>query len=479
MAVLTSGGRHALPDSAFAYIEPGHDHEKVDGKTPDKYRHYPIHDAAHVRNALARIGQGTRFAAQAKAKVLAAAKRHGIEHEGSETGRSFDSLYPEVRFLADVPEIRSIGDGQPAHITGYAAAFGKLSRRLGGFVERVMPTAFEEARSANWPDAVCRYNHKDDMVLGTTAAGTLMLETDERGLRYDVIPPNHRGDVVELVQRGDVRYSSFAFRCINPGEDDTWGVTDYGFPMRSLHKVSLLDVAPVLDPAYRDTSAVARNMTGAVESLAMWVDAEPAEVRSMLEAGQASRFFKRTDRPSAPAPVPAVPEVRTSEMLDDPAVALRRWSFAATPDEPEETRAGGKVCTCGDDCACMQEMDEPGDGERAMNDHDHMCKQFIHGEPCVKGMGHDGEHAPRCHDGQFQHGLPCAKVQGHDGPHVPMSVDDGQPQRGPGRPRNRDAEDTDDAAKSEVRAAEEPKTMTGPEALAAVLAMRAQLTPVE
>ena len=64
MAVLTSGGRHALPDSAFAYIEPGHDGEKVNGRTPDKYRHFPVHDAAHARNALARIGQGAarRFA---------------------------------------------------------------------------------------------------------------------------------------------------------------------------------------------------------------------------------------------------------------------------------------------------------------------------------------------------------------------------------------------------------------------------------
>lgn len=482
MAVLTSGGRHALPDSAFAYIEPGHDHEKVNGKTPDKYRHYPVHDAAHTRNALARIGQGTRFAAQAKAKVLAAAKRHGIQHdEDSETGRSFESLYPEVRFLSDVPEIRSIGDDQPPHITGYAAAFNKLSRRLGGFVERVMPGAFDETlRSIEAGDKnvnlVCRFNHKDDLLLGTTQAGTLKLNVDERGLFYDVIPPKHRSDVVELVQRGDVRYSSFAFRCLNPGEDDTWGVTDYGFPMRSLHKVQTLDVAPVTDPAYRDTTAVARNMTGAVESLAMWVDTDPAEVRSMLEAGQASRFFKRTDRPSVkPEPV-AVPEIRAGEMLDDPAVALRNWRLVEVPEEARD----GKVCTCGDDCACMAEAPADADGdsddaasERAMNSHDAMCKQYVHGEPCVKGMGHDGEHAPRCHDGGFQHGLPCAKVQGHTGPHVPMSVDDDAPQRGPGRPRNRDGNDTEDAQEQEKR------TLSGPEALAAVFEMQKTLTAID
>ena len=63
--------REALRKDQFAY---------VDG---DGGEHLPIHDEAHVRNAIARFGQ-THFEnrdAKAKAakKVLAAAKRHGIE----------------------------------------------------------------------------------------------------------------------------------------------------------------------------------------------------------------------------------------------------------------------------------------------------------------------------------------------------------------------------------------------------------------
>src|ERR1700691_2279016 len=106
MAVLTSQGRDNLPDTAFGYIEPGG--KKVNGKTvPGNKRHFPIHDAAHVRNALARAGQGARFGKEAMPKILAAAKRMGVEHDAasSGTGRSFESMYPEVRFLADVPEI--------------------------------------------------------------------------------------------------------------------------------------------------------------------------------------------------------------------------------------------------------------------------------------------------------------------------------------------------------------------------------------
>jgi HK97 family phage prohead protease len=456
MAVLTSQGRDNLPDSAFAYIEPGG--KKVNGKTvPGKLRHYPVHDATHVRNALARAGQGARFAKEAMPKILSAAKRMGVEHETANTGRSFDSLHPEIRFIGDVPEIRSAGEDQPLHIAGYAAAFGKLSRRMGGFVERVMPGAFDVSlRSVADGDSsvnlVCRFNHKDDMLLGTTQAGTLQLAVDERGLHYDVLPPECRSDVVEYVKRGDVRYSSFAFRCAVPGTDDEWGVSDFGLPLRSLHNAELIDVAPVTDPAYRDTTAVARNMTGAVESLAMWVDAEPAEVRSMLEAGQASRFFTRTDRPSAPE---AVPEVRDSKMLDDPAVALRNWSYA--PD--------------GTDVTWDQHLEET----RAMHNRDTMCRKYVDGEPCVMGAGHDGDCTGRCWG--RPDGLPCAMASGHHGAHTPMEVDDGAG-RGPGRPRTRDAEETEDTQSQETRE-QEKHTLSGPEALMQVLAMREQLTLID
>ena len=62
-----------------------------------------------------------------------------------------------------------------------------------------------------------------------------------------------------------------------------------------LVSVQLVDVAPVLDPAYPDSTAAARALNGAVESLANWVQAEPEEVRSRLGEGRAMTFFKRTD----------------------------------------------------------------------------------------------------------------------------------------------------------------------------------------
>jgi hypothetical protein len=66
-----------LPDSAFAYIEPG-GHKDAEGKTvPRELRHFAIHDKAHADNAAARIAQGAEFGEQAKAKVEAAQRKFG------------------------------------------------------------------------------------------------------------------------------------------------------------------------------------------------------------------------------------------------------------------------------------------------------------------------------------------------------------------------------------------------------------------
>lgn len=65
--VLTSKSRKALPDSSFC----------------GPNRSFPAHDAAHVRNALARLPQSTNFSSEQKAKILACvrsrAKKLGVE----------------------------------------------------------------------------------------------------------------------------------------------------------------------------------------------------------------------------------------------------------------------------------------------------------------------------------------------------------------------------------------------------------------
>lgn len=194
----------------------------------------------------------------------------------------------ERRFTPVPVELRAGDDA--GTISGYAAVFNRTSKNLGGFVEVLEPTVFNASRGDGWPDVIARYNHDDNMLLGTTAAGTLRLLVDDTGLMYKVTPPRSRADVVELVERGDVRKSSFAFRAV----EDDWGLTDQGFPKRSLMTAQLVDVAPVNIPAYNDTTAGLR-------SLANHVHADLEEVRSLADAGELRKFFVRTDKQGKPA----------------------------------------------------------------------------------------------------------------------------------------------------------------------------------
>lgn len=166
-------------------------------------------------------------------------------------------------------------------IGGYAAKFNSRSQNLGGFVEQIDPRAFNKSKGDGFPGVMARYNHEDGYLLGTTAGGTLRLDVDGTGLVYEVDVPQSREDVFELVSRGDVHQSSFAFRVF----EDDWGLTEDDFPMRTLHSVQLIDVAPVNTPAYLDTS------TG-LRSLAAKVEAELDEVRSAAEAGELKKFFE-------------------------------------------------------------------------------------------------------------------------------------------------------------------------------------------
>ncbi|MGD0075731.1 MAG: hypothetical protein ABSD31_15515 [Candidatus Binataceae bacterium] len=107
-SVMTSEELNALPDSAFAYIEPGGSKDATGRTVPRSLRHFPIHDAAHVRNALARVKE-SKFGAEALPSILEAAKKFGIHSE-------FES--PQHTTKADLPypfgELHPSGSVDPA-----------------------------------------------------------------------------------------------------------------------------------------------------------------------------------------------------------------------------------------------------------------------------------------------------------------------------------------------------------------------------
>lgn len=214
----------------------------------------------------------------------------------------------ERRFTpGQVTEVRA-GDTDNRTIGGYAAKFDKPSQNLGGFIERIHPQAFNRAKGNGWPDVMARYNHDDMTLLGTTAARTLRLELDNVGLVYQVDTPRSFPWVYELVQRGDVNKSSFAFRVIGEGGEE-WGLSEQNFPQRTLLSVDLVDVAPVNTPAYLDTST-------AIRSLAKKVHANPEEVRKLSDQGDLRKFFIRSDTSGAGVPGVRVTHFGPAALMD-------------------------------------------------------------------------------------------------------------------------------------------------------------------
>jgi HK97 family phage prohead protease len=188
----------------------------------------------------------------------------------------------ERRNTAKTVEFREDSAGGEGTLYGYAATYMRYSQNLGGFVEQVAPGAFAKSLGDKVP-VMARYNHEDEWLLGTTEAATLRLVDDTTGLAYEVaLPSTNAGkDVAILARRGDIRYSSFAF--YTPEGGDEWGVTEQGFPLRTLLNVRLVDIAPVNSPAYLDTSAGVRSLAAriGVEVDTLEV-ATTAEIRSLL-----------------------------------------------------------------------------------------------------------------------------------------------------------------------------------------------------
>ncbi|HYF71368.1 MAG TPA: HK97 family phage prohead protease [Nocardioides sp.] len=163
----------------------------------------------------------------------------------------------ERRTLVEPIEFRAEGGKLVAH--GYAYVFNKLSKNLGGFVERIAPGAGK--KTIQEQDVVALFNHDPNFVLGRMSSGTLRMEETDTGGEYEIdLPDTTAGrDAAHLLERGDLAGSSMGFRTL----DDEWGETEQGYPLRTVKTFSLRDVGPVTFPAYSDTTAAMRSLAEA------------------------------------------------------------------------------------------------------------------------------------------------------------------------------------------------------------------------
>ena len=160
---------------------------------------------------------------------------------------------------------RRTSPAPPRRLAGYASVFYDpadpgtefvLDEDAGGvLVERIDPRAFDAALREKG-DIRALFNHSANMVLGRTSAKTLLLRTDRVGLRYEVeLPDSGLGDdLAEVVSRGDVTGSSFAFHTEEADYAEYRRPDGSELIVRHIREAKLLDVGPVTFPAYAAAS---------------------------------------------------------------------------------------------------------------------------------------------------------------------------------------------------------------------------------
>jgi HK97 family phage prohead protease len=179
----------------------------------------------------------------------------------------------------------------PGIITGYAAVANSLSEDLGGFKECVANGAFRRSLQSG-ADVRALINHDPNLIIGRTNHGTLRLLEDPHGLYMscDVCDTSYGRDLITNVRNQNISQMSFAFTVDDDGEDwieEDDPETGERMQVRILRSVSLIDISPVVYPAYAATSVSA--VDPAVLALGrshshrqLFPEGIPAEVRSRL-----------------------------------------------------------------------------------------------------------------------------------------------------------------------------------------------------
>lgn len=195
----------------------------------------------------------------------------------------------ERRYVTEGAEFRVEGDPGARRVYGVAVPWNSLSLPLwrdwktGKPVqEKFARGAFADVLAQPGLDVVALRDHDRTRLLGRTP-GTLRVHETDRGLEYDFTPPDTTDgrDVVTLLDRGDLRGSSFAFGV----KSETWAEEEDKI-VRTVNVVSrLLDVSVVTSPAYPASQASVRSeeLEDLQKSLDAWRAGQDDGVRAAIE----------------------------------------------------------------------------------------------------------------------------------------------------------------------------------------------------
>jgi len=139
-------------------------------------------------------------------------------------------------------------------IVGTATVFNS-AYDMGWYDEEMSQDVFT---NSDMSDVVALFNHDANMVLARTKSGTLKLKVTGNAMEYEFEAPNTTlgNDLLEMVKRGDVYQSSFAFSV----EAEDWQEREGMKPKRVIRGIKkVYDVSPVTYPANPDTMVAKRS----------------------------------------------------------------------------------------------------------------------------------------------------------------------------------------------------------------------------
>lgn len=148
-------------------------------------------------------------------------------------------------------EIRSTElSREDAKLVGYVVKWNSRSQLIwGDFYEQFAPKAFSESLK-NQPDIRALFEHDHKSLLGRTTSNTLILNEDDRGLRFELTPPDTQlgRDLLVSVDRGDIRGMSFGFIATS----ESWDFNQEPC-LRTVTNAEIYEVTVTSMPAYQES----------------------------------------------------------------------------------------------------------------------------------------------------------------------------------------------------------------------------------
>lgn len=178
----------------------------------------------------------------------------------------------ERRYFQDVTTTET---DSKTTLSGYAVVFNSPSHDFGNFREVIMPDAIDLAENV-----FAFWSHDNSQPLASTRSGSLTLQIDETGLKFDLSTERFSPAQKLAADAGDLQMS-FGFL---PVEQSFTRDAD-GNTILEVRKLKLLEISPVVFPAYPETTAEMRSMFHQFESEtnAEEIETEQSNSQTLIE----------------------------------------------------------------------------------------------------------------------------------------------------------------------------------------------------